>query len=96
MAEYGCEIEVESAAPARTLRDLLAINGGMLVAELGVGVLAEPTGLIASSLDMLADAGASGGVVSYRRERRALASAKRSASRCVYRRPLRGLRRGLP
>jgi len=35
---------------------LLAINATMFAVELGVGVMAESTGLIADSLDMLADA----------------------------------------
>jgi cation diffusion facilitator family transporter len=35
---------------------LLSINAAMFAVELGVGVMAESTGLIADSLDMLADA----------------------------------------
>lgn len=41
---------------ARTLKILLAINALMFVAEFGVGVAAQSTGLIADSLDMFADA----------------------------------------
>lgn len=41
----------------RTLLLLIAINGVMFVAELGAGWLAQSMGLIADSLDMLADAG---------------------------------------
>ena len=55
MADCGCELEVESAAQARVLWILLAINGAMFVAELGAGIFAESTGLIADSLDMLTD-----------------------------------------
>lgn len=44
------------AAEARTLRILLAINAAMFVVELVAGWLAQSTGLIADSLDMLADA----------------------------------------
>jgi Co/Zn/Cd efflux system component len=43
-------------AERRVLRTLLAINAAMFVAELGVGFTAQSTGLIADSLDMLADA----------------------------------------
>jgi cation diffusion facilitator family transporter len=41
---------------ARTLWLLLAINGTMFVGELVAGWLAQSTGLLADSLDMLADA----------------------------------------
>ncbi len=44
------------AAEARTLRVLLAVNAAMFVVELVAGWLAQSTGLIADSLDMLADA----------------------------------------
>ncbi|HET8539861.1 MAG TPA: cation transporter [Anaeromyxobacter sp.] len=44
------------AVEARTLRILLAINAVMFGVELAAGWLAESTGLIADSLDMLADA----------------------------------------
>ena len=43
-------------AERRVLRQLLAINAVMFVAELSFGFLAESTGLLADSLDMLADA----------------------------------------
>jgi len=39
-----------------TLRVLLALNAAMFVVELGAGWLAQSTGLLADSLDMLADA----------------------------------------
>lgn len=41
---------------ARVLRWLLAINAAMFVCELGMGIVAQSTGLIADSLDMFADA----------------------------------------
>jgi Co/Zn/Cd efflux system component len=44
------------ALEARTLRVLLAVNAAMFLVELVAGWLAESTGLIADSLDMLADA----------------------------------------
>jgi Co/Zn/Cd efflux system component len=47
---------IESAAQARVLWVLLAINGAMFVAELGAGIVAESTALIADAFDMLADA----------------------------------------
>lgn len=56
MADDCCSIEVESAAQARTLWIVLGINAAMFVAEFVAGVIARSTGLIADSLDMLADA----------------------------------------
>ncbi len=50
------ELPAEDARERRTLRWVLAINAAMFVVELGAGWLAESTGLIADSLDMLADA----------------------------------------
>ncbi|RYE71578.1 MAG: cation transporter [Oxalobacteraceae bacterium] len=44
------------ASEARTLKLLLLINGLMFFFELGLGFYAQSTGLIADSLDMLADA----------------------------------------
>lgn len=46
----------QDAAEGTTLRLLLAINAVMFVAELGAGIAAQSTGLIADSLDMFADA----------------------------------------
>jgi cation diffusion facilitator family transporter len=74
LADCGCELEVEFAAQARVLWILLAINGAMFVAELGAGIFAESTGLIADSFDMLADA-AVYGVSLYAVSRSALARA---------------------
>lgn len=40
----------------RVLKQLLAINAGMFVLELGIGLVAQSTGLLADSIDMFADA----------------------------------------
>jgi len=47
---------LSAADEARTLWILLGINTAMFVTELGVGIAAQSTGLIADSLDMFADA----------------------------------------
>lgn len=53
----GCSCHVESTALERqTLRILLALNGAMFLVEAMMGWIAESTGLLADSLDMLADA----------------------------------------
>lgn len=57
MTDCGCEVEVSSREEARVLWALLAINASMFLIEVGAGWIAESTGLIADSLDMLADAG---------------------------------------
>jgi Co/Zn/Cd efflux system component len=51
-----CHIEATSAAQRRVLVTLLVINGAMFVAEIIVGIVAQSSGVIADSLDMLADA----------------------------------------
>ena len=56
MSDCGCNIEIENREQSRILWTLLAINGVMFVVELSVGWIAQSTGLIADSLDMLADA----------------------------------------
>ena len=56
MSDCDCQVEVESGAQARVLWILLGINAVMFVIEVVLGFLAESTGLIADSLDMLADA----------------------------------------
>jgi Co/Zn/Cd efflux system component len=56
MADECCSIEVESKEQARILLMVLGINAAMFVAEFIAGVIAQSTGLIADSLDMLADA----------------------------------------
>src|SRR6056297_2873172 len=56
MTDCGCELEAEGDAQRKTLRVVLAINAAMFFTEIIAGVLASSTGLIADSLDMLADA----------------------------------------
>ena len=56
MSDCGCGSAQAHNLQRRTLWWLLAINGVMFVGELGVGWWSESTGLIADSLDMLADA----------------------------------------
>jgi cation diffusion facilitator family transporter len=56
MSECDCAVEIESKSQARILVILLIINATMFVAEMVAGFIAESTGLIADSLDMLADA----------------------------------------
>lgn len=61
MSGCGCgDIEIKNRAESKVLWQLLAINGVMFVIELVIGWLAQSTGLIADSLDMLADAGVYG------------------------------------
>ncbi len=56
MSDCDCSIEAETREQGRVLWALLAVNAIMFVAELTAGILAESTGLIADSLDMLSDA----------------------------------------
>lgn len=56
MSDCGCELEAEGEAQRKTLRIVLAINTAMFVVEMAAGLWAGSTGLIADSLDMLADA----------------------------------------
>ncbi|XOV85442.1 MAG: cation transporter [bacterium] len=56
MADECCSIDVETKEQARVLWIVLGINAAMFVAEFIAGVIAQSTGLIADSLDMLADA----------------------------------------
>ncbi|HEX9051427.1 MAG TPA: cation transporter [Anaeromyxobacter sp.] len=49
-------IPADDARERRTLRRVLAINAAMFVVELAAGWIAESSGLVADSLDMLADA----------------------------------------
>jgi Co/Zn/Cd efflux system component len=53
----GCAAEQATQLERRTLRVVLAINAAMFVVELALGIRGGSTGLIADSLDMLADAG---------------------------------------
>ncbi|BCN92295.1 hypothetical protein THMIRHAM_00800 [Thiomicrorhabdus immobilis] len=52
----NCNVEVTDASQKKLLTVLLSINIAFFVFELGIGWYAESTGLIADSLDMLADA----------------------------------------
>ena len=52
----GCAAAQAARLERRTLWAVLAINAAMFVVELGFGLRARSTGLIADSLDMLADA----------------------------------------
>ncbi len=56
MADCGCGAEQADELERRTLIILLLINAFMFVTELVLGWIAQSTGLIADSLDMLADA----------------------------------------
>lgn len=56
MSDCGCAFEARDAEQRRVLVWLLAINGTMFVVELIVGLLAQSAGVMADSLDMLADA----------------------------------------
>lgn len=58
MTDCGCDVGLEpkTREERAVLRVLLAINATMFVVEIVAGWLAESTGLIADSLDMLADA----------------------------------------
>lgn len=56
MSNCDCSLEIESKDQRRVLITLLVINAVMFTVEIAAGILAESTGLIADSLDMLADA----------------------------------------
>ena len=56
MSDCGCGTDQASKLERRTLLILLAINGLMFIAEAITGWIGESTGLLADSLDMLADA----------------------------------------
>ena len=58
MSSCGCEIEAETTGQRRILMLALVLNAMMFVIGLIAGIAAESTGLIADSLDMLADASA--------------------------------------
>jgi len=60
MTDCGCGSDQADTLERRTLIALLAINAVMFLAEFILGFLAESAGLIADSLDMLADAGVYG------------------------------------
>ena len=56
VSDCGCGAEQTNELERRTLVILLSINAFMFVTELVLGWIAQSTGLIADSLDMLADA----------------------------------------
>jgi len=56
MSDCGCGVEQADKLERKTLILLLLINAFMFVSELVLGWIAQSTGLIADSLDMLADA----------------------------------------
>lgn len=56
MSGCGCEMEARNAQERKTLLIVLVINALMFVFEFGLGWVAQSTGLVADSLDMLADA----------------------------------------
>jgi len=56
MSDCGCGTDQVEKLERTTLKLLLTINGTMFAVEAILGVLAQSTGLIADSLDMLADA----------------------------------------
>jgi len=56
MSDCDCELEKVTHLERKTLWILLAINGLMFVAEAIAGWWGQSTGLLADSLDMLADA----------------------------------------
>ncbi len=56
MAGCSCGSEDISSLERRALLILLSINGVMFIGEAAIGWYAESTGLLADSLDMLADA----------------------------------------
>ncbi|MEB3165330.1 MAG: cation transporter, partial [Cyanobacteriota bacterium] len=56
----GCGADHAAELERQTLRAVLLINAAMFVVELAFGLRAGSTGLIADSLDMLADAGVYG------------------------------------
>lgn len=60
MSDCGCGSDQAEKLEQKTLIVLSAINAVMFLAELILGWLAESTGLIADSIDMLADAGVYG------------------------------------
>lgn len=56
MSDCGCELEIKNRDQSRVLIALLLINALMFVVEFGIGWYAQSTGLLADSVDMLADA----------------------------------------
>lgn len=56
MSDCDCHFEARDAEQRKVLLTVFAINSVMFVTELVVGIFAQSSGVIADSLDMLADA----------------------------------------
>ena len=56
MSDCDCHFEMRNGEQRKVLLTVFAINGVMFVAEFVVGLFAQSSGVIADSLDMLADA----------------------------------------
>lgn len=56
MSDCECHVGIKDKSQKRTLIILLLINAAMFVIEFSLGWYAQSTGLIADSIDMLADA----------------------------------------
>ncbi len=56
MSDCDCHFEARNGEQRKVLLTVFAINGVMFVAEFVVGLFAQSSGVIADSLDMLADA----------------------------------------
>ena len=56
MSNCDCSIEADHRSQRGVLRILLLINGSMFLAELIAGIIADSSGLLGDSIDMLADA----------------------------------------
>jgi len=56
MSDCGCNIEIRDKQQRRVLIPLLLINGLMFFLEFTLGIIGQSAGLIADSMDMLADA----------------------------------------
>ncbi|MBN8714430.1 MAG: cation transporter [Xanthomonadales bacterium] len=60
MGECGCHAQATNEAERRILRVALGLNATMFVVGIVAGMIAQSMGLVADSLDMLADASAYG------------------------------------
>jgi len=56
MSDCGCNVEIKDKEQRRVLIPVLLINGLMFFIEFTIGIIGQSTGLIADSMDMLADA----------------------------------------
>ena len=83
MSDCGCGLVEAAQLERQTLSILLAINGAMFVAEAIAGWWGQSTGLLADSLDMLADASVYGIALYAVGRSRALQVNTATASGCV-------------